>query len=216
MKPIWIVVISVIVAGAIIGGGVYYYQNKKLADAKKDLNNQITALQTQVNNLKTSSSTTTATPSTSTTTTPVATDETAGWKTYNDSVFGWQLKYPSSFSVQEKGALGTSQKNVNSVEFRKDNNLAFTINDYDKVIADNQFQTPFSGTVVPASYDTKISEQLTKLNGINTIEEVVSFNNKQSKAYYLRKADNKLISITITSNYLNDSEVTKILNTFQL
>jgi len=68
MKPIWIVVISVILTGAVIGGGVYYYQNKKLVDAKKDLNNQITVLQTQVNNLKASSSTTTATPSTSTAT----------------------------------------------------------------------------------------------------------------------------------------------------
>lgn len=124
MKPIWIVVISVIVAGAIIGGGIYYYQNKKLADAKKDLNSQITTLQTQVNNLKASNSTTTATPSNSTTTT----DETADWKTYKVSDLSISFKYPKEWGdaslQQSAGESGISKKITFSNKTDSSNNTS--------------------------------------------------------------------------------------------
>lgn len=198
-------------------GAVGYFSYKYYQDASKPVATTIV-----VNPATTTTpSATTATTSTSTpaaTTTPTA-DKTADWKTYSDTVFSWHFKYPTNYTIQEDGALGTSQKIVNSVALYKNNNLVFTINDYDKVISDTQFKTPFSGTMVPASYDTKISEQLTTLNGINVIEEITEITmatTKQAKVYYLRDANNKLVSIGITNDYINDSEVAEILNTFQL
>lgn len=89
-----VVGIAVIVA-ILFGGGAYAYMNNKATKEKKDLNVQITELQSQV------SSATTATPSSSTST-PTATDATVGWKTYTSpasalSSYSISFKYPNTW-----------------------------------------------------------------------------------------------------------------------
>jgi len=94
MKPIWIMLITIILTGAVIGGGVYYWQNKKITNVKNDLNSQITTLQKQVTDLKEASGVAaTSTPTTNTV------DETANWKTYTNEAYGFSFKYPSDWSI---------------------------------------------------------------------------------------------------------------------
>jgi outer membrane murein-binding lipoprotein Lpp len=89
-----IVGIAVIVA-ILFGGGAYAYVNNKAEKEKKDLNAQITELQSQVSSATTA---TTTTPSSSTSTT-AATDETASWKTYTSDKYGFSIKYPSNRKI---------------------------------------------------------------------------------------------------------------------
>lgn len=83
--------IAVLVA-IVFGGGAYAYVNNKAEKEKKDLSAQITELQSQVSS---GTVATTTTPSSSTS----ATDETADWKLYSNSEFGFSVKYPSSYSA---------------------------------------------------------------------------------------------------------------------
>lgn len=88
--------IAVIVA-IVFGGGSYVYVNNKAEKEKKDLNAQITELQSQVSG---ATATTTTTSSASASATAV-TDETASWKTYTGNIYGQNtsFKYPSDWTV---------------------------------------------------------------------------------------------------------------------
>jgi len=78
--------IAVLVA-IVFGGGVYAYVNNKATKEKKDLNAQITELQSQVSSAKT------VTPSASASATA---DETADWKTYMNDKYSYSIKYPTT------------------------------------------------------------------------------------------------------------------------
>jgi len=92
MKPIWIVLISVIVSGALVGGSAYYIEKTKANAQKDDLNSQITTLQKQVKDLQTkstaSTSATTSTATTAATSTAAATDYLTTLKTFCDGQHG--------------------------------------------------------------------------------------------------------------------------------
>ncbi len=85
-----IIGIAVVVA-IVFGGGVYTYVNNKAEKEKKDLNAQITELQSQVSNV---------------TTATTATDETADWKTYSDSEFKYSIKYPNDWLSEDVSYAG--------------------------------------------------------------------------------------------------------------
>lgn len=93
MTSFWKVFISIIITLVISAGGTWYIAdsiaNQKLT-AKDD---QILSLQTALDT--TSAKLKTATATTSTTTT---TDETADWKTYTNSTYGFSFKYPTNWS----------------------------------------------------------------------------------------------------------------------
>lgn len=98
-----VAIIVAIVAAVLFGGGTFAYVNNNATKEKKELNNRITELQEQVSDLQTASTSTssiadTSTPTTSTTTT---TDETASWKTYTSTQYGFSFKYPSAYSAVE-------------------------------------------------------------------------------------------------------------------
>ncbi len=215
----WIL-IAVILTAIIVGGGVYYFENKRATEAKNDLNNQITNLQSQIDTLKsstaTSNSSTSTNPTTSNPNTSATTaDETANWQTYTNSKYGWSIKYPSSITVKDNGAQGTSLKIVDQVVFNEGSDTAMTVTNYDYNVSDSQFKTPFVGTIVPAHYDTKISEDLTKVNSMPAIELVAAGpKDTRIKNYYLRDSNNNLVSIGISNNYIDNTKVEKILNTF--
>lgn len=77
-----IIGIAFIVA-IVFGGGAYAYVNNKAEKEKKDLNAQITELQSQI-----SSATT-------------ATDETANWQTYTNTKYSYSVEYPSTWAYRE-------------------------------------------------------------------------------------------------------------------
>lgn len=91
------IAISIFVTIIVVGGGVYYFMNRQATDDKAGLQTQIDSLNKQVTDLKTT------TTSTATTTIPVATDETASWKTYTNSTYGFSVKYPADWTTKEAG-----------------------------------------------------------------------------------------------------------------
>jgi hypothetical protein len=88
-----VAIIVAIVAATLFGGGTYAYVNNNAAKEKKELNNRITELQEQVSDLQTTSTDTSSTTDTSTsaTSTTATADETADWKTYTNTKYGFTL-----------------------------------------------------------------------------------------------------------------------------
>lgn len=101
MKSIWIVVITVIITGGIVGGGGYYYLNSKATKEKNDLQAQIDDLNAKIKAAQTALST----DSSISTSTTAATEETASWKTYTNSAFGFSIKYPSDYFSSEASSF---------------------------------------------------------------------------------------------------------------
>lgn len=104
------VTIIVIIVAIIFGGGAYAYVNNKATKEKKDLNAQITQLQSQVAASETTATTTTTTPSSTTSATTTA-DVTASWKTYANTKYGFSFKYPDSWTS------GAQSNNANNIYF---------------------------------------------------------------------------------------------------
>lgn len=100
------VTISIIITAIIIGGGTYYYLNQKAEQEKTDLNNQISDLENE--------------PVTSTITDenpngPVDNQETVSWKTYKNGLYGFNLQYPSNWTLAEGVQGGSTDKSVVSL-----------------------------------------------------------------------------------------------------
>jgi hypothetical protein len=97
------VFIAVLLTAAIAGGGVWYYQNQKAEKDKKALNDQITTLQN-----KTAQSTVTDDNPAGPTTDQVA----VTWKTYKNGLYGFNLQYPSTWTLTEKANTGDEKSVV--------------------------------------------------------------------------------------------------------
>lgn len=97
MRTVWIVLISIIVAGGIAGSGVYAYQNNKAKSDKETLRNQITVLKTKKADLEKQVADSTATPTSQngSTSTPATADETTSWKTYTNTRVNYSFEYPA-------------------------------------------------------------------------------------------------------------------------
>ncbi len=112
MKTIWVVIISVVVSGALVGGGTYYFLNKQ-ATTDKD------ALQAQINDLNVKITAAEKALADAQGTTP--TGATTGWNTYTNSVYGFNLEYPTGWTktTDNLPAASVAEGNIN-------NNLVFT------------------------------------------------------------------------------------------
>jgi len=100
VSSVTVVLITILVA-LVFGGGAYYYLNNKAEKEKKDLNSQITDLQKEIATLKAAS--------TAATTTPTATaDETAGWKTYTNTTYGFSFKYPADYNLTDASTFSAN------------------------------------------------------------------------------------------------------------
>ena len=97
MPTVWKIVIVIVVTLAVVGGGTYYYMNQKLENEKSDLQSQINELNKQIEDLQ---ATQTTAPTDSDT--DETADETAGWKTYTNSKYGFSLDIPNNYSVLEE------------------------------------------------------------------------------------------------------------------
>jgi hypothetical protein len=97
----------VLVTAAVVGGTVWYLMDQN-AQSIADSNKKSTSvLEKQVSELK-GSSTTTAAPTT---------DQTAGWKNYTDSTFGFTFKYPANLAIANEANIKTT--NTISVKTEK-------------------------------------------------------------------------------------------------
>jgi len=100
-KHIWITIIAVALTAIIVGGGVYAWQNSSLQSTEQSLQQQITNLQNQIANLQKPTQPIVTSPEvTEEPTQPI--DNTANWKTYQNSALGFELKVPSYVSVDKE------------------------------------------------------------------------------------------------------------------
>ena len=117
MKPIWVVLITVIVTGGLVGSGTYYYLNNKATKDKdalqsqiNDLNKKVADAEKSLADAKTDQTTTTA-------------DETANWKTYSNTQMGFSLKYPQNWEI-------SATDETNGTSFNAALNPTKTVNYY--------------------------------------------------------------------------------------
>lgn len=92
---LWIVWIILIIL--IAGGLVYYFQYTKIPE----LNTKINDLQNQVNQLQEQAK--------------QPADETADWKTYENTKYGYSVKYPSDWYLYNKGFYDAATKTYKDV-----------------------------------------------------------------------------------------------------
>jgi len=129
MSTAWKIVIAVILSLGIAAGGTYYYMNQKLENEKSNLQSQITELNKQIDDLQATETTADSTDDSTTT----ETDETAGWKTYTNSTYGFSFKYPSEFLISKDNLAPKGQEEVSPAEYELkisdgDRELEFWVN----------------------------------------------------------------------------------------
>ncbi len=97
IKPIWTIIITVIITAGLVGGGGYYYLNQKAEDEKAVLQEQIDVLLDQVTLLKKTSTATTTDDSTSSSSS--ATSSTSDdWKVYTNSTYNFTITFTDLWS----------------------------------------------------------------------------------------------------------------------
>lgn len=204
-----IIGIAVIVA-IVFGGGAYAYVNSKAEKEKKDLNAQITELQSQVSSATTA---TTATPSTTTTT-----DETANWKTYTSPTFGYSIKYPTAWTEKQGRVLetGVSEDTKNmSIEFYNSDTLMLRIaTDYKTKVGDPSLATLVAEKEPPMDKTTISGAVSYKVGTLDGYRRLVTVSDPASEGLEYITKDGKYIYHIATFSKTESSDVVNMLKTF--
>lgn len=86
------ITLSVLLTAVVVGGGVWYFIDKKADEEKKQLNQRISDLEKQ----NTESQVTNENPEG-----PAANQQAISWKTYKNGKYGFNLQYPSTWTITE-------------------------------------------------------------------------------------------------------------------
>ncbi len=216
MKTFWTVIISVILTAGVAGGGVYYFLNKQATTDKNSLNSQISDLQTQISNLKktTTSTTTTATASTTT-------DPTTNWKTYTNTTYGFRFKYPKEWTVEEGASASLSQRIV-SVKSDQPNSSKIwpgpgSVHYFDQVIVNKEKETTIKSWInTRLAAGQTDSSKIVDLNGENFTEIVIQADPSYLAELILNNSNLFSIVFDWASAKSDISETqSQILSTFQ-
>lgn len=183
------VIITVILTAIIVGGGIYWWANQK----QTKLNNEISSLRTQIDQLKQGS-----------VPTPTPKDETDSWRTYQNKKYGFEVRYPLSwfFIDCNSSYIGFSYSQSNLPACFTDQNqphinikvtegstvgiekyiedAQHSIDNYSKALItvnDNISATKFTGLV-------KSEEGPGPTGGLQTIKVLFSHNNNIYQVYY--------------------------------
>lgn len=85
---LWLITTIVLAVFLVAGGVVFAWQKSTSDKVKTDLQGQINILQNQIQQLTT-----------------IPADETADWKTYTNTNYGFEIKYPETWSISEKNNI---------------------------------------------------------------------------------------------------------------
>ncbi len=97
-KYIWITIIAVALTAIIVSSGVYVWQRSSWRVTEQSLQQQINNLQNQIKNFPKPMQSTIDIPK-ETQRTIRLTNETAKWKTYSSSKYGFKFKYPPDYII---------------------------------------------------------------------------------------------------------------------
>lgn len=239
MSSFWKVFIGIAVTLIVAGGGTYYYMNQKLENEKSDLQSQINELNKQIEDLQATQTTAPADSDTDETA-----GETAGWKTYTNSTYGFSFKYPSekyeilsnTYAVQDTSKAGDFYLRMKG-DVNADESIGFTTifpgryNDSDAYAYDlySFAKMYWQSNKDQEGGDTIVADLANKtVNGKKIYYFTIagSFNTpwggsllkKPSTAMFACKTDGDVVSTTdpkIVIVYSNNSEFDQILSTFK-
>lgn len=197
-----VIIISAVLAAVVFGGGVYAYQSNKANKDQEALKSQITALETEKANLE--KQVADSTTATATTTTPATTtDETANWKTYENTANFYSFKYPDSTTLNS----WTGQGDDSSITAD-----AATIHAYELG------KTGYIVEISDLSTNQTITDYISSNWKDKTMAEVVVAGTNGYKVevgsvdYYYVEKNGKKIQINIVKN---NSTASKIFTTFK-
>jgi len=151
--------VAIVITAAVAGGGVWYYQNQKAEKEQNDLNQRISDLEKKT----AESSITDENPSGPTTDQVAVT-----WKTYKNGLYGFNLQYPSNWTLIEKPGTGDDRP---VVSLTSPETLANFKTAGDKA-------GDYSEDVSIHYYQTVADEPENKINkyGAKTIDQLISTN----------------------------------------
>lgn len=223
MKTVWIVLISFVATAVIVGGGTYYLVNTKAKTDKDALQSQITDLNKKVADTEKSLADVQATTSTPTTTTA---DPTASWKTYTNSTYGINFKYPKDWTVKEGSLDGTpiylglneagytpkpDTDQPNSANFYLYSSISKLDTQKLSATSLNDYLNKYSALSDPV-YKNKTSQKIGSLSGYTVDAGPNQFGGGK---YYFAELSNKQIVKFWLFNETNSGTMSTILSTFQ-
>lgn len=160
-------------------------------------------------------STTTQTKTPTPTTTPK--DETANWKVYRNDTYGFELKYPDNWEVDENSALGggilekgETQFTFTSPDFSLDTGLAFVFSVRPTTFKNNQEFLLWRKNTDESNPNTK-GKWITKEINFFNIGQVVEWDTQTNKTLYSVKVP----YLYEFSDYRTNLELSKIMSTFK-
>jgi outer membrane murein-binding lipoprotein Lpp len=219
MKPIWIVVISVVLSAVVVGGGVYAYTNNKANQEKDDLTARISSLNDQIDTLNATVSSLQSASSTSSST--AATDETVDWKTYSSSDYGYVIKYPTSYYTkgpkvqQYPGETGAQDLIIsNFAEMGVQDILTGETIHLDVAIGDNT--ESLSLDAVLDQYKNKLSTQDVTVNGVTGKKFTIGSSSETKTIYTIFIGNNGMIYTLRGSNSISEKENASASNNFKI
>lgn len=122
MKPIWIVIITVVIV-AILGAGGYYYWNGKMVKEKNDL-------QTQIDDLNGKIATATTDSSRATTSVTASTVDTSSWKSLALPLTKGTIKYPDTWTVAKEADTTGTESQITTFTINKGGTSYGAITEY--------------------------------------------------------------------------------------
>ncbi|MFA7244150.1 MAG: hypothetical protein WC080_02600 [Patescibacteria group bacterium] len=123
MKPIWIVIITVVVMAA-LGAGGYYYLNSQYVKEKNDLQSQVDDLNAKINAKSSNSS------SSENSLSSQAVVDTSNWKTLTLPLTNGTLKYPDSWTLTKEADTSGVSTQITTYAINKGGEVYGVINEY--------------------------------------------------------------------------------------
>lgn len=204
MKTGWAVALTVVIMAGLAGGG-YYYLNKQNQTQMNDLQSQIDDLNAKL----------AAEKAASTTATTIA-DATANWKTYTNSTYSFNFKYPSNFVVTQSDlpgiefSINPSDKNGdNAYKVNNESTDLFSLS-WHQTVESSTLNAFIAKTTSKSKTDTTVgSYQAIKLTSINNsdVDQVVFDANGTIGSFYSHVnllLDNKVITAAQAATYNTD------------
>lgn len=170
-KRLLITILIVLLTAGSVGGGTWYFMDQNVKKTKEANDKEIESLQKQIDDLKKESTTSDGAA------TPTATDETAGWKTYTSTKYGFSLKYPSSWTVNDTNPSISNNvaAPIPTIIFKDNAQEDFRI-----YILSNYGGWGMEGVKVAIRYDSRVSNKRISLSGrkfSETEEDIVAGGN---------------------------------------
>lgn len=129
MKNLWTIPLIIVITAVVVGGATYALVSSKISKDQQVLMNQVNDLQKQVSQK----------PVIPQTNNSIVTDETAGWKTYTNSQYGFSFKYPSEWLLAEKTEnYGDARRMAIQLNYENGTN---TFNSYTVEVLDSDGKT---------------------------------------------------------------------------